>query len=67
MQSCEPFINKLQQLSVERFTTKVAIRRIQRNWKEKARKNLALAATVLKARNRLRRGLKKRANRTQFN
>lgn len=46
--ACEGFIERLHKISLQKLTTIVAIRRIQRNWKDRAKKNLNVATTVFK-------------------
>ncbi|CAG9317641.1 unnamed protein product [Blepharisma stoltei] len=60
--ACEGFIEKLHKITLQKLTTIVAIRKIQRNWKDKARKSLSIAATVFKGIALLKRGLKHHKN-----
>ncbi|CAG9322883.1 unnamed protein product [Blepharisma stoltei] len=60
--ACEGFIERLHKMTLQKLTALVAIRKIQRSWKEKAKQNLSLATTVLKGINLLKRGLKHHKN-----
>lgn len=55
----ENFLNAVQGLLLNKLQTKFAIRKIQKVWKEKARKSVAVAATVVKTITLLKRNIKK--------
>ena len=63
---CKEFVDTLYTLQIKRLTNKIMIRKIQKNWRERAKKNLNIMTTVVKGISRFKRPISRSRNRSNW-